>query len=103
MSKEAIYGEVNKLIYAKNTGEKTLEKPIVKKEIKKEKQEIDSSTTKRENLIIYLLINYPQESYKKIKSVISENDMKLEENQKILKKMYEEIEKGKLKDFTEKP
>lgn len=35
MSKEAIYGEVNKLIYAKNTGEKTLEKPIVKKEIKK--------------------------------------------------------------------
>ena len=96
VSKEAIYGEVNKLIYAKNTGEKTLEKPIVKKEIKKEKQEIDSSTTKRENLIIYLLINYPQESYKKIKSVISENDMKLEENQKILKKMYEEIEKGKI-------
>ena len=85
VSKEAIYGEVNKLIYAKNTGEKTLGKPIVKKEIKKEKQEIDSSTTKRENLIIYLLINYPQESYKKIKSVISENDMKLEENQKIEK------------------
>lgn len=96
VSKEAIYGEVNKLIYAKNTGEKILEKPIVKKEIKKEKQEIDSSTTKRENLIIYLLINYPQESYKKIKSVISENDMKLEENQKILKKMYEEIEKGNI-------
>lgn len=96
VSKEAIYGEVNKLIYAKNTGEKTLEKPIVKKEIKKEKQEIDSSTTKRENLIIYLLINYPQESYKKIKSVISENNMKLEENQKILKKMYEEIEKGNI-------
>ena len=41
VSKEAIYGEVNKLIYAKNTGEKTLEKPIVKKEIKKEKQEIE--------------------------------------------------------------
>ena len=96
VSKEAIYGEVNKLIYAKNTVEKTLEKPIVKKEIKKEKQEIDSSTTKRENLIIYLLINYPQESYKKIKSVISENDMKLEENQKILKKMYEEIENGNI-------
>ena len=96
VSKEAIYGEVNKLIYTKNTGEKTLEKPIVKKEIKKEKQEIDSSTTKRENLIIYLLINYRQESYKKIKSVISENDMKLEENQKILKKMYEEIEKGNI-------
>ena len=96
VSKEAIYGEVNKLIYTKNTGEKTLEKPIVKKEIKKEKQEIDSSTTKRENLIIYLLINYPQESYKKIKSVISENDMKLEENQKILKNMYEEIEKGNI-------
>ena len=96
VSKEAIYGEVNKLIYTKNTGEKTLEKPIVKKEIKKEKQEIDSSTTKRENLIIYLLINYPQESYKKIKSIISENDMKLEENQKILKKMYEEIEKGNI-------
>ena len=90
VSKEAIYGEVNKLIYAKNTGEKTLEKPIVKKEIKKEKQEIDSSTTKRENLIIYLLINYPQESYKKIKSPASVTKVMT------LLLIFEEIEKGNI-------
>lgn len=96
VSKESIYGEVNKLIYAKNTGEKILEKPIIKKEVKKEKPKIDEAIVKRENLIIYLLINYPQESYSKIKNIILEQDIKLEANQKILKKMYEEIEKGNI-------
>ena len=70
VSKESIYGEVNKLIYAKNTGEKILEKPIIKKEVKKEKPKIDEAIVKRENLIIYLLINYPQESYNKIKNIV---------------------------------
>ena len=96
VSKESIYGEVNKLIYAKNTGEKILEKPIIKKEVKKEKTKIDEAIVKRENLIIYLLINYPQESYSKIKNIVLEQDIKLEANQKILKKMYEEIEKGNI-------
>lgn len=96
VSKESIYGEVNKLIYAKNTGEKILEKPIIKKEVKKEKPKIDEAIVKRENLIIYLLINYPQESYSKIKNIVLEQDIKLEANQKILKKMYEEIEKGNI-------
>lgn len=96
VSKESIYGEVNKLIYAKNTGEKILEKPIIKKEVKKEKPKIDEAIVKRENLIIYLLINYPQESYSKIKNIVLEQDIKLEVNQKILKKMYEEIEKGNI-------
>lgn len=96
VSKESIYGEVNKLIYAKNTGEKILEKPIIKKEVKKEKPKIDEAIVKRENLIIYLLINYPQESYNKIKNIVLEQDIKLEANQKILKKMYEEIEKGNI-------
>lgn len=96
VSKESIYGEVNKLIYAKNTGEKILEKPIIKKEVKKEKPKIDEAIVKRENLIIYLLINYPQESYSKIKNIVLEQDIKLEANQKILKKMYEEIKKGNI-------
>lgn len=96
VSKESIYGEVNKLIYAKNTGEKILEKPIIKKEVKKEKPKIDEAIVKRENLIIYLLINYPQESYSKIKNIVLEQDIKLEANQKILKKMYEKIEKGNI-------
>ena len=96
VSKESIYGEVNKLIYAKNTGEKILEKPRIKKEVKKEKPKIDEAIVKRENLIIYLLINYPQESYSKIKNIVLEQDIKLEANQKIFKKMYEEIEKGNI-------
>ncbi len=96
VSKESIYGEVNKLIYAKNIGAKVLEKPIIKKEVKKETTKIDNAVVKRENLIIYLLINYPQESYSKIKNIVFEKDIKLEVNQKILKKMYEEIEKGNI-------
>ena len=73
-----------------------MEKPIIKKEVKKEKPKIDEAIVKRENLIIYLLINYPQESYSKIKNIVLEQDIKLEANQKILKKMYEEIEKGNI-------
>ena len=73
-----------------------MEKPIIKKEVKKEKPKIDEAIVKRENLIIYLLINYPQESYSKIKNIVLEQDIKLEANQKIFKKMYEEIEKGNI-------
>ena len=45
-------------------------------------------------MIIYLLINYPQESYNKLKSKISYSDIKDERNKQIIKKLYEELETG---------
>lgn len=65
-----------------------MEKPIIKKEVKKEKPKIDEAIVKRENLIIYLLINYPQESYSKIKNIVLEQDIKLEANQRYLKNVW---------------
>ena len=96
VSKESIYAEVNKLMYARNSGSKTLEKPKLKSELKKEITEVDEITQKRENMILYLLINYPLESYKKIKSMISQDDFKVDSNKIILAKLYEEIEKGNI-------
>ena len=50
----------------------------------------DSETTvKREKMILYLLINNYDESFEKIKSVISENDFKVELNKKIFKTIME--------------
>jgi len=96
VSKESIYAEVNKLMYANNSGGKILEKPRIKRESKKEDIEIDEITQKRENMILYLLINYPMESYKKISKIISPDDFKIDLNKIILTKMYEEIEKGNI-------
>ena len=96
ISKEAIYAEVNKILYSKENTNKLLEKKnvAVKPKIDQEKEKIGEATIKRENLIIYLLINYPESSYKKLKEKISVDDMKLQKNKEILQSLYEELEKG---------
>ena len=50
---------------------------------------------RKENVVIALLVNYGKEVYEQIKSEISPEDFKLEQNKKIIRKMYEEFEKGK--------
>lgn len=95
ISKEAIYAEINKLLYGndkKNT-EKEVKKITVQPQ-KKDAEEIDKAIEKKEALIIYLLINYPNESYNKLKEKISIEDIKSQRNKKILTKLYAELEKG---------
>ena len=97
ISKEAIYAEINKILYAKENSNKLLEKKstVVKPKIVNENDEnISSSILRRENLVIYLLINYPEEAYQKIKENIKIDDMKLDKNKEILQKLYEELENG---------
>ena len=55
---------------------------------------MDDQKLKREKLIIYLLINYPEESFFRISNSISYSDIKDETNKNIIKKLYEELEKG---------
>lgn len=98
ISKEAIYAEVNKLTYAKNRDTKALEKPVssyVRKEQIEEKK-VDEALLKREKMLIYILINYPEESYTKLKDIISVNEMKLTRNKEIVKTLYEQFEKGNI-------
>ena len=96
ISKEAIYGEVNKLTYSKNKDTKILEKPIssYKRKEKIEEEKIDETILKREKMLIYTLINYPEESYNKLRNIVTSDLMKLEKNKEITKKLYEELEKG---------
>lgn len=98
ISKEAIYAEINKIIYAKNNNNKLVEKKtmVVKPKIDDEQEKISEPILKRENLVIYLLINYPEESYKKIRENIGVNDIKTQKNKEILQKLYEELEKGNI-------
>lgn len=95
ISKEAIYAEINKLLYGKNQNEKILQKKnAVNHELKPQLKLNNDSVSKKESMIIYLLINYPQESYNKLKRKISYEDIKNERNKQIIKKLYEELEKG---------
>ena len=95
ISKEAIYAEVNKLMYKDNQGSKKLEKRVVTMIPKEEKENsVSEAVLKRENLVIYLLINEYSKCYEKIKNLITLNYIQDDTNKQILKKMYEEFEKG---------
>ncbi len=95
ISKEAIYAEVNKLMYKDNQGSKKLEKRVVTMVPKEEKENsVSEAVLKRENLVIYLLINEYSKCYEKIKNLITLNYIQDDTNKQILKKMYEEFEKG---------
>lgn len=95
ISKEAIYAEVNKLVYKDNQGSKKLEKKVVTMVPKEEKENsVSEAVLKRENLVIYLLINEYSKCYEKIKNLITLDYIQDDTNKQILKKMYEEFEKG---------
>ena len=98
ISKEAIYAEVNKLMYSKNKETKILERPINKSmaKIEEKNEKIDEATIKREKMLIYILVSYPNESFSKLKDIVSNNLIKVETHKHILKKLYEEYEKGNI-------
>lgn len=95
ISKEAIFGQVNKLQYSSRTQTNNLEKPkpvvIHKKETKVDKN-VSEEIIKRENTIISILINNP-ENFQMIKEHMKIEDFKYDLNIKIVKALYEELEK----------
>ena len=95
ISKEAIYAQINKNKYSNNKGSKILESSNIRKPIiKKQETKINPELEKRENIIISLLLDGGEIVYNKIKDIINPNDFKSETNQKIMRKLYEEFEKG---------
>ena len=98
ISQEAIQAEVNKLLFAGNTGSKKLEKKVVtmKPQIEEQNNSVSPAMLKRENMVIYLLINETEQCYEKLKNVIQVNDFKDNLNKQILEKLYEELEKGNI-------
>lgn len=100
ISKEAIYAEVNKIIYANSKAATLLEKPkpAFKPKVSEAEKEIDKATIKRENTIISLLIDTKncEKIYEKIKNKILPNDFRYDLNKTIIIKLYEEYEKGNI-------
>ena len=91
ISKEAIYSEVNKIKYANTAKKEEPEKIIRKKQISK-KSKVDDSIIKKENVVIYLLLNYPEKVTERIRSNLFESDFKYDINKKIINKLYELID-----------
>lgn len=99
VSKDAIYAEINKLLYANSRTEQKLEKkvvPVKNVSIQQDEQHVDVKTKRLESLVIYLLINYPDKSFERLKKLIDNNVIKIERNKAIINKLYEEHEKGNI-------
>ena len=94
ISKEAIYAQINKNEYSNNKGSKILESSNIRKPIIKKTETKNPELEKRENIIISLLLDGGKIVYNKIKDIINPNDFKSETSQKIMRKLYEEFEKG---------
>lgn len=95
ISKEALYSEIKKILYPKNTSSKILEKRNTQYNIvKKEDTKISEARLKRENTIIAMLLMSNANVYSKIKNKIKPEDFKYEKNKKILERVYAEYEKG---------
>lgn len=100
ISKEAIYAQLNKILYTNNNGSKILKQPAKQNvsEIKKGTTGIDGKLLKRENMIVSLLMNTETNIYNKIKDTILPSDFKDEKNREIATMLYEEYEKGQIKN-----
>lgn len=94
ISKEAIYAEVNKRIFKDRTmiSKKTLEKTNLN--IASAHNDVDEATLRREKMLIYLLINYTEQSYERISKVCDLKYIKDEKNRQIIEKLYEEIKES---------
>ena len=92
ISKEAIYAEINKLAYTpKENVKKILENnvPVVDKETSKIKEQITEEIKRREETIIYLLLNDEKNiAYNRFKENIKINDIKSSINKQIIEKIY---------------
>ena len=94
ISKEAIYGEVNKITYSQAKSEKVLNtaKPVIHR--KEETEKVSKDIKKRENTVISILLSDNIGIFQIIKQNINVEDFKDEINKKIIQKLYEEFEKG---------
>ncbi len=61
---------------------------------KDSEKKIDESIIKREKMVIYILVNYPEKTFETIKKNIAVDDIKDELNKKIIEKIYEQYEKN---------
>ena len=88
ISKEAIYAEINKIIYRNNASQKVIESSIPKRNVNTIETKKDDGTIKREKMLIYLLVNYPEQSFERIQSIVKTDFIKDDINRTIISKIY---------------
>jgi len=89
ISKEAVFGEINKLLYKSNQdASKTLTRPLPTK-VKKEEIEISNVEIEREKMILYFLIQNYDEVGEKIISKVKAEDFNVEKYKSIYNKILE--------------
>lgn len=94
ISKEAIYAEINKLLY-RNSGQNILEKSIPVKKVEEKKEvTINKAEIEREKMILYFLIKNYDEIGDKIISKVLVDDFKVEKYKKIYNKILEIVNNG---------
>ena len=93
ISKNAIFAEVNKILYSNKPKKEILEKKIAP--VEKPVAEISDAILKREKMVLYLLINYFDDTYSKIKNEIKQEDFLDELNKTIYAKIIESDESDK--------
>lgn len=93
ISKEALYAEIHKLKDRNASGSKILERKISHYVMPK-KENVSEKIRKKEDTILALLLGAGKDCYEKIRNSVKPEDFKSEINQKILRKLYEEFEKG---------
>lgn len=100
ISKEAIYAQINKILYSNHKGSGVIKQSEKQSftAIKKKENNIDDKLQKRENMVVSLLMNTESNIYSKIKDIILPSDFKDERNKIIVEKLYEEYEKGEIKN-----
>lgn len=90
ISKEAINAEINKRIYKTEAKIQTLERKP-QSIITKKEENIDPKIIKREQMIIYLLVNHTNESFKRLSSVVKPEYIKDSRNKEIITTIYEKL------------
>ena len=102
ISKEAIFAEVNKLLYnRKEDTNKLLSKPIPSQKIETQDLDISKVEIEREKMILYFLIKNYDEIGEKIVSKVSIEDFKVEKYKNIYKKILEIIKNGNNNIYNE--
>lgn len=93
ISKNSIEAEINKKLYKGKTSERVLEKPTVTITQKSE-EKVDTATQRREKMLIYLLINYGDKCYEKLKNTIDINCIKVEKNRLVVSTIFEKLQQN---------
>lgn len=102
ISKEAIYAEINKIIYKNMSNQKVIEASVPQRNIEITEKHTDGKSFRTEKMLIYLLINYPEQSYQRISNVAKLELIKDAKNKIIISKIYEKYtEKLDSENITE--